>query len=276
MDYIGLRQNQALNCLAHFSTCRYEKDGKLTQKVINTTYGKCKFTIALDNDDIRHNAFTQKLYRFICGCYTEKGCNELVCNVRVTDVLEGLGLTDVSENRKLLSKNLENLKGTKLLYSIQKHRGEVKNAQFKLIEEFRIKNGILNLRVSVDMLKALSSMHYTKYPKELLKISCRCKFAFALLDKIEEQHRNNKNKGDFSVSIGTLYKVCRNCGLPTPKEVRSSGNKSYKEKILKPFERVLCSCKLFEWKYRYSTSHSKFESWLNDYIEFSFLGGDVM
>jgi hypothetical protein len=112
--------------------------------------------------------------------------------------------------------------------------------QMRVIDRYEVKNGVLYANFALGMAEYLTQAYIMQFPLALLKTDNRNPNVFSLGYKLAFHYglKNNRTKGTHNfVSVEALVNSCSD--LPSFEE--ASASRQVKQRIIKPFERALCS-----------------------------------
>ena len=114
-----------------------------------------------------------------------------------------------------------------------------------------MRNGIVNMTFSPELANYLIQSYIMLYPLGVLKIDERNPSAYHIGKKLllHSSNGNNQKSGTANtISVKSLLAVCPD--IPSYEEVLNSSNRSFRERIVKPFEKALNTLNfLTGWEY---------------------------
>ena len=160
-----------------------------------------------------------------------------VVKFSLDDYMSVCGLKDKKEARKQVNSALDVLYDISISYDDSKNKDRSRNYRdMRLVDDKGIERGIIRIRFAGGFAEELEKMPLMPYPLRLLKLSQgrehRNSFYIASWLCVLKNMNAGKNN-EYIISVKSLLNHCP--FLPTEEEVRSSGFRSLRERIINPF-----------------------------------------
>lgn len=244
--YMHIAQNNAtndFNKVARLSTARgviQEWGEMLTYQQGNLTIQIPHYEQLLQNSSIGKsgelNTPTKKILDIATIMFSNNGHNPSI-RFSLDDYMKLCGLTDKKEARKQVNSALEVLFDVIISYDDSKNKKKSHNYRdMRLVDDKGIKNGIVYIHLAYGFSEMLSDCPVMPYPLAILHTSkgTQHRNAYYIARKMaEHKNMNVSKKNENTISVRALLDVAPY--IPTEKEVRNSGYRSLRERIIKPF-----------------------------------------